>query len=363
MNEKFSKYKNKNNNYMEKPTIIITGGAGFIGSHTCVELMDSYHLVVVDNLCNSNKNVIDKIKEITQRDNITFYKEDLLDTLVVKEIFRKHEPIAVIHFAGLKAVGESVKKPCYYYQNNLISTLNLLEAMEKYKCYNLIFSSSATVYGTQKSPLKEDFTIGQNITNPYGQTKFMIEQILKDMCVSNNKWNIISLRYFNPVGAHKSGLIGENPNDIPNNLMPYILKVGINNNTLYDLGSQFDRLKIFGNDYNTPDGTGQRDFIHVVDLAKGHVSALQKIHELNGYHVFNLGTGNPTSVLELVNTFESVNDVKIHFEYTDRREGDVDICFCDPEYTYSVLNWKTELNIEDMCKDAWYFQTLNPKGF
>ena len=345
--------------YLEKPTIIITGGTGFIGSHTCVELMDSYHLVVIDNLINSNKNVISKIKEITQTDNITFYETDMLDIVSLNDIFRKHNPVGVIHFAGLKAVGESINKPCYYYQNNLISTLNLLEAMETYKCYNLIFSSSATVYGTQKSPLKEDFTIGQNITNPYGQTKFMIEQILKDMCISNNKWNIISLRYFNPVGAHKSGLIGENPNDIPNNLMPYILKVGINNNTQYNLGSQFDRLKIFGNDYNTPDGTGQRDFIHVVDLAKGHVSALQKIHELNGYHVFNLGTGNPTSVLELVNTFESVNNVKIHFEYADRRVGDVESSFCNPEYTHSVLNWKTELSIEDMCKDAWYFQKLN----
>ena len=348
---------------MEKPTIIITGGTGFIGSHTCVELMDSYNLVVVDNLLNSKKEVIDKVKQITQKENIEFYNFDLLDKTQLNAVFQKYNPYGVIHFAGLKAVGESVKKPCYYYQNNLISTLNLLEVMEKNNCFKLIFSSSATVYGAQKSPLKEDFTIGQNVTNPYGQTKAMIEQILKDMCVSNNKWNIVSLRYFNPVGAHSSGLIGENPNDIPNNLMPYVLKVAINNNTTYNLGEQFNHLKIFGNDYNTPDGTGQRDFIHVVDLAKGHVSALNKIHELNGYNVFNLGTGNPTSVLELVKTFENSNNVTIPFVYTERRQGDLDICFCDPDYTYRVLNWKTENTIEDMCRDAWYFQKLNPTGF
>jgi len=348
---------------MEKPTIIITGGTGFIGSHTCVELMDSYNLVVIDNLLNSKKEVIDKVKQITQKENIEFYNFDLLDKTQLNAVFQKYNPYGVIHFAGLKAVGESVKKPCYYYQNNLISTLNLLEVMEKNNCFKLIFSSSATVYGAQKSPLKEDFTIGQNVTNPYGQTKAMIEQILKDMCVSNNKWNIVSLRYFNPVGAHSSGLIGENPNDIPNNLMPYVLKVAINNNTTYNLGEQFNHLKIFGNDYNTPDGTGQRDFIHVVDLAKGHVSALHKIHELNGYNVFNLGTGNPTSVLELVKTFENSNNVTIPFVYTERRQGDLDICFCDPEYTYRILNWKTEKTIEDMCRDAWYFQKLNPTGF
>ena len=321
---------------MEKPTIIITGGTGFIGSHTCIELMDSYNLVVIDNLLNSKKEVIDKVKQITKKENIEFYNFDLLDKTQLNAVFQKYNPYGVIHFAGLKAVGESIKKPCYYYQNNLISTLNLLEVMEKNNCFKLIFSSSATVYGAQKSPLKEDFTIGQNVTNPYGQTKAMIEQILKDMCVSNNKWNIVSLRYFNPVGAHSSGLIGENPNDIPNNLMPYVLKVAINNNTTYNLGEQFNYLKIFGNDYNTSDGTGQRDFIHVVDLAKGHVSALNKIHELNGYNVFNLGTGNPTSVLELVKTFENSNNVKIPFVYTQRRQGDLDICFCDPDYTYRV---------------------------
>jgi len=348
---------------MEKPTIIITGGAGFIGSHTCVELMNSYNLVVIDNLLNSKKEVIDKVKQITQKDNIQFYNFDLLDKTQLDTIFQKYNPYGVIHFAGLKAVGESVKKPCYYYQNNLITTLNLLEVMEKNNCFKLIFSSSATVYGAQKSPLKEDFTIGQNITNPYGQTKAMIEQILKDMCISNNKWNIISLRYFNPVGAHSSGLIGENPNDIPNNLMPYVLKVAVNNNTKNNLGSQFDMLNIFGDDYNTSDGTCQRDFIHVVDLAKGHVSALNKMVDLDGYNVFNLGTGNPTSVLELVTTFKKVNNIDIPYKFANRREGDLDVTFCDPDYTYRILNWKTEKTIEDMCRDAWYFQKLNPTGF
>ena len=344
---------------MEKPTIIITGGTGFIGSHTCVELMDSYNLVVIDNLFNSKKEVINKIKQITKKDNIQFYNFDLLDERLLDAVFQKHNPYGVIHFAGLKAVGESLKKPCYYYQNNLISTLNLLEVMEKNNCFKLIFSSSATVYGTQKSPLKEDLPIGQNITNPYGQTKAMIEQILKDMCISNNKWNIISLRYFNPVGAHSSGLIGENPNDIPNNLMPYVLKVAVNNNTKSNLGSQFDMLNIFGDDYNTSDGTCERDFIHVVDLAKGHVSALNKMVDLDGYNVFNLGTGNPTSVLELVTTFKKVNNINIPYKFANRREGDLDVTFCDPDYTYGILNWKTEKTISDMCRDAWNFQKLN----
>lgn len=344
---------------MEKPTIIITGGTGFIGSHTCVELINSYNLVVIDNLLNSKKEVIDKVKQITKKDNIQFYHFNLLDDKLLDAVFRKHKPFGVIHFAGLKAVGESVKNPCYYYQNNLITTLNLLEVMERHCCFKLIFSSSATVYGAQKSPLKEDFTIGQNVTNPYGQTKAMIEQILKDMCISNNKWNIISLRYFNPVGAHSSGLIGENPNDIPNNLMPYVLKVAVNNNTKNNLGSQFDMLNIFGDDYNTSDGTCERDFIHVVDLAKGHVSALNKMVDLNGYNVFNLGTGNPTSVLKLVNIFKKVNNVKIPFTFAARRAGDLDVTFCDPNYTYNILNWKTEKTIEDMCHDAWNFQKLN----
>ena len=345
-----------------KPTIIVTGGAGFIGSHTCVELSETYNLIIIDNLCNSNKNVIDKIEQLTN-ENIIFYREDLLNSDKIDVIFNKHKPYAVIHFAGLKAVGESVKKPVYYYQNNLISTLNLLEVMKKYHCFNLIFSSSATVYGSQISPLKENMVIGNGVTNPYGQTKFMIEVMLRDLCKSDPKWNIISLRYFNPVGAHESGLIGENPNDIPNNLMPFVLKVGINCNTEHNLGTQFDKLNIFGDDYSTTDGTCQRDFIHVVDLAKGHLAALNKIDQLKGYNIFNLGTGNPTSVLEMVETFKKVNNVALPFEFAARREGDLEICFCDPNYTESILEWKTEKTLEDMCRDAWKFQLLNPTGF
>ena len=347
---------------MSKPTIIVTGGAGFIGSHTCVELSEKYEIVIIDNLCNSNKNVLDKINQLTNQD-IIFYEEDLLKSDKLDRIFEKHKPKAVIHFAGLKAVGESIKKPICYYQNNLISTLNLLAAMKKHECYNLIFSSSATVYGSQISPLKEDMIIGNDVTNPYGQTKFMIEVILKDLCKSDSSWNIISLRYFNPVGAHESGLIGENPNDIPNNLMPFILKVGVNNNTEHYLGSQFDKLNIFGNDYLTKDGTCERDFIHVIDLAKGHLAALDKISGLNGYNIFNLGTGKSTSVLHMVETFKQVNKVDIPYEFSPRREGDIEVCFCDPYYTETNLDWKTEKTLDDMCRDAWKFQSLNPNGF
>ena len=345
-----------------KPTVVVTGGTGFIGSHTCVELSKTYEIVIIDNLCNSNKNVLDKIKLLTNQ-NLIFYEEDIVNMDKLEYIFNQHKPQAVIHFAGLKAVGESIQKPVHYYQNNLISTLNLLEVMKKHECYNLIFSSSATVYGNQISPLKEDMVIGSGVTNPYGQTKFMIEVMLKDLCKSDSSWNIISLRYFNPVGAHESGLIGENPNDIPNNLMPFVLKVGINNNTEHNLGHQFEKLNIFGDDYSTKDGTCQRDFIHVVDLAKGHLTALNKIGQLNGYNIFNLGTGNPTSVLEMVETFKRVNKVNLPFEFVPRREGDLEVCFCDPDYTESILRWKTEKTLDDMCKDAWKFQLLNPKGF
>lgn len=343
---------------IKKKNIIVTGGLGFIGSHTCVELMNDYNLIVIDNLGNSKIDILDKIKKITHKENIDVYTFDLLNKEKIENVFEKYKPYGLIHFAALKAVGESIKNPYLYYQNNLISTLNLLEVMEKHQCYNLIFSSSATVYGIQESPLKEDFCIGQNITNPYGQTKFMIEQILKDMCISNSKWTIISLRYFNPVGSHLSGLIGENPNDIPNNLMPYILKVGVNNNTDFNLGKQYNTLNIFGNDYHTPDGTCQRDFIHVVDLAKAHLKSLEKINGLSGYNVFNLGTGQPTSVLEMVHVFEKINSIKIPYQFVDKRSGDLDICFCDPNYTTRILGWETQLTLEDMCKDSWNFQLL-----
>ena len=362
LNIELKKHSKMNLQKSTKPTIIVTGGTGFIGSHTCAELSETYEIVIIDNLCNSNRNVLDKIKLLTSQ-RLTFYEEDLVHMYKLDYIFNRHKPHAVIHFAGLKAVGESIQKPVHYYQNNLISTLNLLEVMKKHECYNLIFSSSATVYGNQISPLKEDMVIGSGVTNPYGQTKFMIEVMLKDLCKSDSSWNIISLRYFNPVGAHESGLIGENPNDIPNNLMPFVLKVGINNNTEHNLGHQFEKLNIFGNDYSTRDGTCERDFIHVVDLAKGHLAALNKIGQLNGYNIFNLGTGNPTSVLEMVETFKRVNKVNLPFEFVPRREGDLEVCFCDPDYTESILRWKTEKTLDDMCKDAWKFQLLNPMGF
>tara|TARA_Y100000389_G_scaffold133128_1_gene130594 strand:- start:79 stop:1224 length:1146 start_codon:yes stop_codon:yes gene_type:complete len=379
---------------MTTKTILVTGGTGFIGAHTCVELLDRYHVVIVDNLSNSKREVVDKIKQIyttkhnniknnknnTQNNNtennnlensnhLEFYEADLLDKEKITRIFKKHKPYAVIHFAGLKSVNDSIKNPGNYYHTNIISTLYLLEIMLQHDCTNLIFSSSATVYGQQKSPLRETAIVGQNITNPYGQTKYMIEQILRDFCIAHKELNIIALRYFNPVGAHPSGLIGENPNDTPNNLMPYVLKVAAannpqnerlrnfdtkNNNKNNDNNNninnkQFKELMIFGNDYDTPDGTCQRDFIHVVDLAKGHLAALQKIEELQHFHVFNLGTGTPTSVLEMVEMCKKVNNIDIPFQFAPRREGDIDVCYCDPEYTFNMLGWKTEKTLEDMC--------------
>uniref|UniRef100_A0AB39J927 UDP-glucose 4-epimerase n=1 Tax=Florenciella sp. virus SA2 TaxID=3240092 RepID=A0AB39J927_9VIRU len=345
-----------------KPIIIVTGGCGYIGSHTCIELANYFELVIIDNLKNSSQQSINKVEKLISQ-KIIFYKEDLLNIEALDIIFAKHNPYAVIHFAGLKSVNESIKMPLVYYQNNINSTLNLLEIMKKYKCFNLIFSSSATVYGNKISPLKEDMVIGEGITNPYGQTKYMIEKILEDICISSSHWNIISLRYFNPVGAHPSGLIGENPNDIPNNLMPFILKVAINNNTDINLGAQYNELKIFGGDYSTKDGSCERDFIHVTDLAKGHVAALQKIDKLVGYNIFNLGTGTPVSVLKIINEFETINKVTIPHKLSDRRPGDLEVSFCDPEYTEKILHWKTEKSLKDICVDAWRFQKLNPRGF
>lgn len=344
---------------MDKKKIIITGGTGYIGSHICVELIKYYDLIIIDNLNNSKKEVIDKIKEISRKDNISFYNYDLLDKININNIFEKYNPYGVIHLAGLKSVNESVNNPILYYKTNIISTINLVEIMEKNNCFNLIFSSSATVYGNQKSPFKEDLKIGENITNPYGKTKYMIEEILKDLSISNKKWNIVSLRYFNPIGAHKSGLIGENPNDIPNNLMPFLLKVAVNNNTKQSYSKNFDILNIFGDTYKTKDGTCERDFIHVIDLALGHLKALQSIENLNNYNVFNLGTGKSTSVLELINIFKKVNNIDLPYKIVSKREGDLDISYCETEYTYKKLNWKTLYNIEDMCKDSWNYQILN----
>ena len=329
--------------------ILVTGGCGFIGSHTCVELLENgYEVVIIDDLSNSKENVIDKIKEITGKEP-TFYKGQVQDEELLNKIFTEHKIDAVIHFAGYKAVGESVKEPLMYYHNNLLSTIILCETMKKYDCKKIVFSSSATVYGKPKElPIKEDFPL--STTNPYGTTKLMIERILGDLYNSDNSWSIAILRYFNPIGAHKSGLIGENPNDIPNNLMPYIVKVAT---------GELPQLNIFGNDYDTPDGTGVRDYIHVVDLAKGHIKAIEKVLKDEKIDYYNLGTGNGYSVLDLVNTFEKVNDVKVKYQITERRPGDIDACYADPEKAYNELGWKAEKGIEEMCKDAYNFVMKN----
>ena len=325
--------------------VLVTGGTGYIGSHTIVELLNhNYEVVCIDNFINSKLEVLDKIKEITGKE-ITFYEGDVCDKQILRQIFTDNNIDAVIHFAGLKAVGESVRVPLKYYRNNIDSTLSLLEVMGEYNCKKLVFSSSATVYGKPKSlPIKEDFPL--STTNPYGATKLMIENILRDIYVSDKDWSIAVLRYFNPIGAHSSGLIGENPNDIPNNLMPYIVKVAT---------GEYQKLNIFGNDYDTVDGTGVRDYIHVVDLALGHLKALEKIDNDNGIDFYNLGTGHGFSVLELVNTFSKVNKVDVPYEICDRRPGDIDACYADPSYAKEKLNWQAEKNIEDMCRDSYNF--------
>ena len=326
-------------------SILVTGGAGFIGSHTVVELLEKgEEIVIVDNFCNSSPNVLDKIKTITGKD-FKFYEIDLLDEENLEKVFKENNIESVIHFAGLKAVGESVEKPIEYYHNNITGTLVLLKLMKKYNCKKIVFSSSATVYGNPKSlPIKEDFPL--STTNPYGSTKLMIEQILEDVSVADKDFSVAILRYFNPIGAHESGLIGEVPNGIPNNIMPYILKVA---------NGEYEALTIFGNDYNTKDGTGVRDYIHVVDLAKGHLKALDKIRKEAGVKIYNLGTGNGYSVLDLVTNFEKVNNVKVNYKIGARRPGDIAACYADPSKAKEELGWIAEKGIEDMCKDAWNF--------
>lgn len=341
--------------------ILVTGGCGYIGSHTCCELLDNnYEVVIVDNLCNSKEDVIDSIKQITRKD-VTFYKGDVCDVSLLEKIFSENDIEAVIHFAGLKAVGESVQKPLLYYRNNIDSTLSLLEVMSKFNCKKIVFSSSATVYGTPKTlPIKEDFPL--STTNPYGSTKLYIEGILKDLYVSDNEWSIAILRYFNPIGAHKSGLIGENPNGIPNNLMPYILKVAT---------KELDILNVFGNDYDTKDGTGVRDYIHVVDLANGHIKALEKLKEMKkdpnvkekGVLIYNLGTGHGYSVLEVLQSFEKVVGKPIKYEIKDRRPGDIATCYADTKKAKEELGFVAERGIEEMCEDAWRWQQKNPNGY
>ncbi len=331
--------------------ILVTGGTGYIGSHTAVELLNSgYEIVIIDNFSNSKSDVLDKIKLITNKD-FKFYEGDVCNKDLLRKIFSENKIDAVIHFAGYKAVGESVKKPIMYYRNNIDSTLSLIEVMNEFNCKKIVFSSSATVYGNPTTlPIKEDFPL--STTNPYGSTKLMIENILRDLYISDNDWSIALLRYFNPIGAHISGLIGENPKGIPNNLMPYIVKVA---------NKELDELSIFGNDYNTPDGTGVRDYIHVVDLAKGHIKAIEKILKDKGIDAYNLGTGIGYSVLDLVTTFERVNNIKVPYKITDRRPGDIASCYADSSYALEKLNWKAEKGIEEMCRDSYNY-ILNSKN-
>ena len=329
--------------------ILVTGGCGYIGSHTCCELLNKGHnVIIIDNLSNSKKEVVNYIKEITGRD-VTLYIGDVCDKDLLRKIFNKNKIDSVIHFAGYKAVGESVKLPLKYYRNNLDSTLSLCEVMSEFDCKNLVFSSSATVYGIPKKlPIKEDFPL--STTNPYGTTKLMIERILKDLYTSDNTWHIALLRYFNPIGAHSSGLLGEDPKGIPNNLMPYIVKVAT---------GELECLSIFGDDYDTKDGTGVRDYIHVVDLALGHIAAIEKIDKEPGVYTYNLGTGVGYSVLELVKTFSKVNNIIVNYKIAPRRPGDIAECYADTTKASDELHWHATKTIEDMCRDSYNFAIKN----
>ncbi len=333
-------------------SVLITGGTGFIGSHTAVELIEAgKEIIIVDNLYNSSEEVLNRIEQITHV-LPKFYKEDLCDKEALRRIFRENDIDSVIHFAGLKAVGESVAIPLKYYQNNITGTLNLLEVMQEFHCKKIVFSSSATVYGDPASvPIKENFPL--HTTNPYGTTKLFIEQILTDLCHSDKEFSAVLLRYFNPIGAHKSGLIGETPNGIPNNLLPYIARVA---------AGKLERLSVFGDDYDTIDGTGVRDYIHVVDLAKGHVKALEYANEHQGIEAVNLGTGNGYSVLQIKDAFEKASKVKIPYVITSRRPGDIATCYADTEKAKKLFGWEAQYSIEEMCEDSWNFTVKNPDG-
>lgn len=333
--------------------VLVTGGTGYIGSHTVVELLGAGHsVVVVDNLSNSSVESLKRVEKITGT-KVPFYQLDLRDTTELDTIFAKYKFDAVIHFAGLKAVGESVQKPLLYYENNLGSTFSLLHVMREHSVKQLVFSSSATVYGTPENlPLTEDSPVGIGLTNPYGQTKYMIEQILRDITVSEPDFSISILRYFNPIGAHESGFIGEDPSGIPNNIMPFISQVAV---------GKRDKLSIFGNDYDTPDGTGVRDYIHVVDLARGHLAALSHMHP--GVDIYNLGTGHGTSVLELVHAFETASSKPIPYEVSPRRSGDIASCYADVQKAQIGLSWKAEKSTADACQDSWRWQSQNPNGY
>ncbi len=333
--------------------ILITGGAGYIGSHTMVEFLNAgRELVVVDNFMNSKPESLERVKKITGKD-FKFYQVDLLDKEALDKVVRENNIDSCIHFAGLKAVGESCAKPMLYYHNNITGTLNLCDVLSKYGAKRMVFSSSATVYGNPASvPITEDFPL--STTNPYGETKLMIERILKDIYNADNEWSISVLRYFNPIGAHKSGLIGEDPQGIPNNLLPYITQVA---------AGRRECLSVFGNDYNTPDGTGVRDYIHVVDLARAHLKAIELAETVTGIDYFNIGTGVGYSVLDIINAYEKATGIKINYKITARRPGDIDECYANPKKAYEVLGWAAEYNIEDMCRDSYNWQRQNPNGY
>ena len=333
--------------------ILVTGGAGYIGSHTCVELLNAgYEIVVLDNLCNSSEKSLQVVKEITGKDFL-FYNVDLLDYDGTEKVFAENKIDAVIHFAGLKAVGESVQMPIRYYHNNITGTLNLIDIMEKYNVYNLVFSSSATVYGTPKTvPITEDFPL--STTNPYGSTKLMIENILRDVFVSNNKWSITLLRYFNPIGANKCGKMGEDPKGIPNNLLPYVAQVAV---------GKLEYVHVFGSDYSTKDGTGVRDYIHVVDLALGHLKAIEKKSDKPGVYTYNLGTGNGYSVLDIIKAFSKACKKDIPYKLEDRRPGDVAECFANPKKAFDELEWEATRGIDERCEDSGRWQSNNPNGY
>ena len=335
-------------------SILVAGGAGYIGSHTCVELLEAgYEVVVVDNLYNASEESLKRVEKITGK-TVTFYEADILDKEALNKIFDAHEIEAVIHFAGYKAVGESVQKPIEYYYNNMTGTLVLCDVMRAHGVKNIVFSSSATVYGDPAQiPITENCPKGQP-TNPYGWTKSMLEQVLTDIHTSDKEWNVILLRYFNPIGAHKSGMIGEDPKGIPNNLVPYVAQVAVGKRPC---------LGVFGNDYDTPDGTGVRDYIHVVDLAAGHVKAIEKLRENPGVEVYNLGTGNGYSVLQVVAAFEKACGHAIPYEIKPRREGDIATCYCDPQKAKEDLGWEEKYGIEEMCEDSWRWQSTNPDGY
>ncbi len=334
--------------------VLVTGGAGYLGSHACLKLLEEgYGVVALDNLSNSSSKSLERVEKISGK-KLDFYEGDILDTAILNEIFTKHDIDFCIHFAGLKAVGESVEKPWEYYNNNINGTLTLLDAMRKHNVKNIIFSSSATVYGDPvQIPITEECPKG-SCTNPYGWTKSMIEQMLMDIYKADNEWNIVILRYFNPVGAHESGMIGENPKGRPNNLMPYVTQVAL---------GKLPELGVFGDDYDTPDGTCIRDYIHVVDLIDGHVKAIKKLEEKAGLSIYNLGTGNGVSVLDLVNNFMKATGVNVPYQIKDRRAGDIPVCYSDPKKAYKELGWKAQFGIFEMCRDAWNWQMKNPNGY